>query len=494
MACPVCAEDLGGRTEATSCPYCKYTACQPCVRKYLLGRHEDAHCMSCRTAWGREQLVALLGERWVSGPFKLHRQEVLYERERSRVPDVQERVRVMYQCERLRARYAANLVKVNAPREQEELQLRIRRLRHATRLPDSESESEPDSGERVVEFLRALFARKARMSSAGKGAAGDADAQEAKPQRRHHPMAGAGGGAQRQPRDALVMACPADGCRGFLRNSRCGLCSTAVCSRCFATPGPGEHTCDEADLALAREIVARTKPCPACGVRIFKVKESGCDQMWCTSCHTCFSWSRLQILRDVQIHSPHCFEWQMRRGDAGPAPARACGDCDAEVAIMRAHGGGPPTRELMDVLRLARHVRDPVNQPGWGRAVVDGSSVDQRDALIMQYLAGVIDEKAHKRRLQELEKRRLKELHLREVWDMFSAAALDVLRQCEPGTGERQLAELRELRSFTNEAFERVQRLHSCVVPVVDEAWRQTTKPPRVRKRAASGDADAGGE
>ena len=61
-------------------------------------------------------------------------------------------------------------------------------------------------------------------------------------------------------------------------------------------------------VALLRD---NTKPCPKCGQGIYKV--SGCDQMWCVSCHTCFSWRTGNILNGT-VHNPHFFEYQRRHG------------------------------------------------------------------------------------------------------------------------------------------------------------------------------------
>jgi len=131
-----------------------------------------------------------------------------------------------------------------------------------------------------------------------------------------------------QPR-AFVCPCPANECRGYLSTQwKCGLCDSYTCSDCRVLKGKdAEHVCNPDDLATARLLSKDTKPCPNCSAGIFKIE--GCDQMWCTQCHTAFSWKTGHI--ETRIHNPHFYEWQRRNGN-GVAP-RVPGDiiCGREI-------------------------------------------------------------------------------------------------------------------------------------------------------------------
>ena len=78
------------------------------------------------------------------------------------------------------------------------------------------------------------------------------------------------------------MPCPNNDCRGFLSSQyKCEICKLYTCPHCHDIIGHSkqdEHVCQPDSLKSAELIKKETKPCPTCGIRIFKI--SGCDQMW----------------------------------------------------------------------------------------------------------------------------------------------------------------------------------------------------------------------
>ena len=82
-----------------------------------------------------------------------------------------------------------------------------------------------------------------------------------------------------------------------------------------------QHVCDEKTKENAQFIKETCKACPGmCGEFIFKI--DGCDQMWCTTCHTAFSWRTGEIERGV-VHNPHYYAALQNGGGMVP---RAPGD------------------------------------------------------------------------------------------------------------------------------------------------------------------------
>jgi hypothetical protein len=131
--------------------------------------------------------------------------------------------------------------------------------------------------------------------------------------------------------------CPDEECRGYLSTQwKCGMCDKWTCPDCHVIKGTtrdAQHTCDPDTLATAQLLAKDTKPCPKCSTLIHKIE--GCDQMWCTQCHTAFSWRRGTI--ETRIHNPHYYEWQ--RQQSGGAAPRNLGDfeCGRDLADQQAN-------------------------------------------------------------------------------------------------------------------------------------------------------------
>jgi hypothetical protein len=139
---------------------------------------------------------------------------------------------------------------------------------------------------------------------------------------------------EKTERKKFVMPCVSETCRGFLSTQyKCEICKLYTCPDCFEIIGPSKevpHTCTEEAKASATLIRQETRACPTCGIRISKI--SGCDQMWCTECHTAFSWRTGQIETGV-VHNPHFYQYQRQAKEEGRAETgqRALTMCNGQM-------------------------------------------------------------------------------------------------------------------------------------------------------------------
>ena len=273
--CPICCENFNAATRASiTCANaeCNFEACKTCVRTYLLNTTEDPHCMKCRHGWGQQFLVEKLNRSFITKDYKEHRQKLLLEREISKMPETMD---------------AADRHK----RSQE----------HIEKADDISTQIKL-----LKEHINTL------------------KAEEWKHRNRSNRILR--GKDKTQEKRAFIMACPGEGCRGFLSTQyKCEICKIKTCPKCFEIMGPEgaaeEHTCLEENIQSAELIRKETKPCPSCGTRISKI--NGCDQMWCVNCHQAFSWNTGEIDNGT-VHNPHFYQYE-RAANNGQA-IRQAGD------------------------------------------------------------------------------------------------------------------------------------------------------------------------
>jgi hypothetical protein len=237
--CMVCIEPFTKQPHRkhAQCPYCDVKACVKCTQAYLVGTHEDAHCMGCRRGWTREVMDSILLSTWLNGEYKKHRQNVLLDREKSRLPAAQ----------------------ILVERRKEGQALEPERVV----IADEIAELERQINAKRVEYYR--ISRRIEAYYRGED-----------PTQTY--LNGGAEAAQERERRVFVMPCPATGCRGFLSQAyKCGVCDVYCCPDCREIKGFSQddvHTCDPNTVATVRAMKKDTRPCPECGISIFKIE--GC--------------------------------------------------------------------------------------------------------------------------------------------------------------------------------------------------------------------------
>jgi len=250
---------------------CNYDACKTCVRQYLLSQKEP-HCMNCKQAWNQKFIIEETNKSFFDKEYKKTRKQFLLESEISKLPST------------ISAAESYKQIK-----EEEE---KIKNVDNQIRELNKE----------LIKLRRSKYDIYTNIQSLKKT------------------------GEKPEEKKKFVMPCPNNDCRGFLSMQyKCEICKLFTCPTCHDIIGHSkndEHTCNPDSVQSAELIKKDTKPCPNCGIRIFKI--SGCDQMWCTECEVAFSWNTGRQLHNVLIHNPHYYNRQ-REINNGVMP-RAPGD------------------------------------------------------------------------------------------------------------------------------------------------------------------------
>lgn len=411
--CTVCLETTNKSTRAESkCSYCATIICRTCLQTYLLNDiSEIPRCVNvdCGHGWTRDWLDNQFTRSFRLVTYKEHREKLLGDREKARLPDTQE------QAGYYKLAYTA---REEADKELGDVLEKIHKLR-------------------VLERIAEIKQRNAQRTI---------DSHGLHPYPPPPPVPIAAGGAvavEVKARVEFIKPCPAEGCRGFLSTAwKCGICYLWSCPDCHEVKGLDkdvEHTCDAGKVASARLIQRDTRPCPKCGVRISKIE--GCDQMWCTACNTAFNW-RTGTIATGPVHNPHYFEYLRRTGQAqGQEQANPILNCNQQadrtmVALLQSANTfvrGIRTniiltpeqqskKYLLEVYRLSTEYADPY---GYHR---EPNPEETFRTLRVKYMAGKLSEEEWKTALQRAEKD-VNFYHAKnDIRQLYVNASRDILR------------------------------------------------------------------
>ena len=289
--CPVCIEKYTKVRREVECPKCQNTACHRCTQRYICETIEDPHCMHCKHPYDRQFLNSNLTKTFMGGEYVQKRREILWNREESYLPAAMAFIPLKKEREGFHSQRA-------------ELNKLIRELEHQL----------SEITDRDYTIGRAI----------------DSGV-----------LPGAGKTTIKESQQKFVRRCIKDACKGWLSTAwKCDICESKVCSDCYQIKSTTEdHHCKKEDLETAEYIRKNAKNCPNCGEMI--EKKEGCDQMFCTSCHTAFSWKTLEIVKGA-IHNPHYFAWRQAQG----VNERTIGDIQC---------GGVPDQALFNFYSDLRH-------------------------------------------------------------------------------------------------------------------------------------------
>lgn len=163
--------------------------------------------------------------------------------------------------------------------------------------------------------------------------------------------------------------------------------------------------------------------------------------------------------------SPHWYEWLRRtRGEVPRNPGDLpCGGMpgayEMDAALRRAPVPLPPAdlRAMRELHRVLRHVQN-IDLPRLRREAQAGN---ERNAdLRLAYLLNQLDQDTWRKKLQQREKRRERAFAVVQVYEMFSAAAIDAFRALVAGNQSPPdcLKELRQLQAFGNSALDNIAK------------------------------------
>jgi hypothetical protein len=296
---------------------------------------------------------------------------------------------------------------------------------------------------------------------------------------RHEPASGT-------ERRQFIRRCGDSECRGFLSTAwKCGLCDTYTCNQCLVIKSAKEeHVCQPENVETAKLLASDSKPCPKCATLIYKIE--GCDQMWCTQCHTAFSWLRGTI--ESQIHNPHYYEWMRRNGGMPREPGDIpCGGGEGgphlnhNMLSVEQHTRVNAldkmlTKRFFSMVRSTLHIQR-VELPRFDVHRGNHHHEDNQQ-LRINYMRKFITETTFRIQLQRLHKSREKQREIHDVLSVYVQSMTDILtrfaeyvrqmpQRRQPVEALETLTALLDepmaLRDYVNECLHDVSRVYNCV-------------------------------
>jgi len=417
---------------------------------------------TCGAQWDRAFLDKGTTDAFRHKAYKAHREQVLKDRERSRLPATQEDAIAVKSARTLHSDTKAERMALQA--QLEETQRKIYQCERRMAL--------------CSEVVASMGTR--RMPPENTLSYVSTTVRSEKPTKE---------------RAAFIKPCPAPSCKGFLSTAwKCGLCETWTCPDCHDWKGESKekdspHTCDAGKVATARLLSKEARPCPKCGVSICKI--DGCDQMFCTACNTGYSWRTGQIAASA-VHNPHYFEWLRRMGRTAPTAAAAAGATTVAVDPINLCGVelDRAIAQALRPYRARRHttgivytIPDPdvlVTKDAeylleaW-RIMHEEEDADRREESVeetfrllrVKYLCDEFDDATWAVALQRAEKNAAVQQAKSDLRNVYVAGARDLIRQVlTPGTDRAALRkQVEELIAYCNKCREETAARFKRVVP-----------------------------
>jgi len=372
--------------------------------------------MSCNRVWTRQFIVKTFSNNFINKQLKKHREQIMFDRERSLLPSTQPIVERQIKIEQFDNDMRKKMVEINKLKNEI-----FEKQREKIKYLDENSI--------------------------------------------HH-----------KQRATFIRPCSVSNCRGFLSSQwKCGLCEKWTCSHCLITKENGhedDHVCNADNVASATLILKETKSCPTCGIGIYKIE--GCSQMFCTQCNTAFDWTTGRIFIN-NIHNPHYFEWIRRTGGNENTLENQQDNCNHPIfnqniyIVIR-----NKIRERMDstgctidldlqqkihnIIRRMIHLNQ-VEIPHCNEFILNPN--DHNMDLRIRYLRNMINEDEFKKLLQRKDKKRQKYQEILNILQMVYNASVDIIMRIARDLSNKKwkidvfdpLNEIDELIYYANECF-----------------------------------------
>lgn len=491
MSCGICCDTFTKQLrKRIECPYCDHNSCVKCIKTYLLNQISDPCCMSCKVAWTPEFLDEILSYNYRNGELRRHREEVLLSLQKSLLPSTQpyveleifkkeiykkinilqaERLKFFKEKEEILKELEEEYIHIKNKKDIWNLNYRILKkqlrffIREDTRIIDYYRIIRKYEDEKLEEFhslVQEYIELDMRVEEL------DDEIEEYYIEIQY-----------KKPETKIkifIRGCPNDNCRGYLSEDwECGICKIQVCEKCNEIK-ESEHKCNKDNIKTAELLKKDTKPCPNCASMIYKI--DGCNEMFCTKCHTAFNWITGAI-STRNIHNPHYFEWlrQQNDGEIRRVEGDECDIINYQRIMLHLRKYNYDI-DLSYSVRIRNHIQQVEIHNYQGRDIEQAYR-----NMRVSYLMKKITEEQWKYQLYKYEIDNKKRNDIREIFEMFVNVMNDILRKLINTKSKEEIdlciEEMKNMREYFNKTMKTVlKRYKLSKIIKINDNWNVSNR------------------
>ncbi len=453
MSCQICLETIEKKDnlkkqisrikfQEINCYKCSAISCSSCLKQFLLSDMHDPRCFSCKTVYPRSFLCQKLGSIFVNKELAKHREDILVDKEKSKLTFVQERISFFKDnvpiinnlIKEVRLFFNELIKKEKDIYDNFKFNFKGSTISKKHKLKPSVKKSRDlmlininnlsIKKESIINILNNV---KSSIVSYGN------NLTEIKPiiPKLHiidSDIKIEYNETKNLLSDETVKGhCPMNECRGYItKGNKCGICNTHICIKCFkeihsVNSEFGPHVCIKEDVLSVSSIKKDCVNCPKCRTSIFRI--DGCNQMWCTLCHTVFDYRNGLEIKNGAIHNPHYTEFLK----SNPTLNYDCNNGVFDIRLFdnkefRSKYGHFEISQLNYIYRSAVEFVNLLDD-------VDNKEKKRLFKYNVDYLLNNITYDIYKKRIQRCEKEFSKLREVNMVKTLWAQITLDILFQ-----------------------------------------------------------------
>jgi hypothetical protein len=448
--CPVCISTYNNTTRKKVKCYCKFEVCSGCCKQYLLELNTDPRCMNCSVIWTPNIIIENINYTFYSQKLKSHLMNLYLIKEKAKVPQMQYKASLLNRESLLFNKIKENKKSIIIYKQQIDLY----RIAYYNNYSQNENFIEfkiiNDHLSKIEHYNTEIEQYKFELGAINAHLIKDKNNVSS---------------IRRQ----FLFRCKNDDCGGYIEDSsyKCKTCNMKTCNDCYVIISDENHVCNEDNIKTAKFIKNSTKNCPKCAIPIYR--SIGCDNMWCTECHTSFNWKTLIINNNKYIDNPHYFEWQrLNTGTVDRNPNEGCitqyGDC---IDLLRNSKNPKLSNYDKNVLCTLCSAMEHNRHIIYAKYQRDPAENDtELDNLRMNYVRNIISLSQWKLKLFAFHKRLYFRRDICNVIEIYISTTLAILvESCNNLSFSEVIAQLKNITKYSTCELEKIHTYYKNTIP-----------------------------